>query len=140
MTSHEGAGPSRPAPAATYDSTAWMDRALCVGADPDVWFARGMHAAQAKQICGRCPVVDQCELHVQALEHGQGARERYGTWAARYGSTRAKGKPVTRENLARDRRIVRMGGQGWNARRIADEMGCNERTVYRVLARAREES
>lgn len=140
MTSYEGAGPTRPAPAVTYDSTAWMDRALCVGADPDLFFSDGGNPAKAKQICGMCPVATDCEQHVESLEHGQHSRYRYGTWAAKSGKARAHTRTVVPGDPTRDLRIIRMAGQNWDARRIADEMGCNERTVYRVLKRAREES
>lgn len=37
----------------------WMDRALCVGADPDIWFD-GSTRAEAKRICGMCPVAAAC--------------------------------------------------------------------------------
>ncbi len=54
---------------------AWMARGACVGADdPDVFFPeRGVSAAPAKAICGRCSVRRACLAW--ALEN-----EDYGVW------------------------------------------------------------
>jgi WhiB family redox-sensing transcriptional regulator len=37
----------------------WMDRALCVGADPEVWFD-ARRRAEAQRVCGMCPVAEKC--------------------------------------------------------------------------------
>ena len=50
-----------PSPDVTRDPNAWKLDGLCTQFDPDLWFPdRGQPAAQAKQICASCPVVDQC--------------------------------------------------------------------------------
>lgn len=39
----------------------WLDRAICVGANIDVFFPiRGRNATAAKAICAVCPVRDEC--------------------------------------------------------------------------------
>jgi WhiB family redox-sensing transcriptional regulator len=40
---------------------AWMDRAACLGLDPDAFFpSRGEPARTARKVCGGCPVSQQC--------------------------------------------------------------------------------
>jgi hypothetical protein len=39
----------------------WKDRALCAQADPEEWFPeKGGSTRQAKKVCGRCPVRQEC--------------------------------------------------------------------------------
>ena len=52
-------------------NTAWMDRALCVGADPDTWFESRLRE-EAQRVCGQCPVVAECQA--------AGADEYRGVW------------------------------------------------------------
>jgi Transcription factor WhiB. len=53
----------------------WTASALCAQADPDLWFPdKGGFPAEAKRICGRCPVRDECLA--QALRDG----EKHGIW------------------------------------------------------------
>ncbi len=54
--------------AATY---AWMDQALCVGSNPEIWFD-GYRRAEAQRICAKCPVAEQCRE--------AGADEYRGVW------------------------------------------------------------
>lgn len=53
-------------------ATKWMDQALCVGADPEIWFD-GKRRAEAKRICAECPVAGDCRA--------RGADEYRGVWA-----------------------------------------------------------
>jgi len=54
---------------------AWRSRALCVGADEDLFFPQtGKSARAAKAICARCPVRMRCLA--EALDNG----ETYGVW------------------------------------------------------------
>lgn len=62
---------------------AWMDRALCVGADPDIWFD-GRQRAEAQRICAACPVADACRA--------AGAEEYRGVWG---------GEPHMRKKVGR---------------------------------------
>jgi WhiB family redox-sensing transcriptional regulator len=58
----------------------WRHRALCRDEDPELFFPIGttgpaaVQVAQAKVVCGRCPVVEPCLSW--ALETGQDA----GVW------------------------------------------------------------
>lgn len=64
------------------DST-WQQRALCRGADPNLFFApnhpekpeeRQAREAKAKAICAQCPVRREC------LEYALDTREPHGIW------------------------------------------------------------
>ena len=53
----------------------WTGQALCVGADPELFFPSGDGpAARARRICARCPVRAQC------LAYAVTADERFGIW------------------------------------------------------------
>ena len=119
---------------------AWMDDALCVQGTPELWFPSGGDVTEAKRICGLCPVRNQCSSRVDVLEKDDPGRKLYGTFAGRPAKVRSRSRGSVTGKPQRNERIVRLSGQGWDAVQIADEVGCDERTVYRVLARAREES
>lgn len=68
---------------------AWMDRALCVGADPDLFFSSipGDRGGEAKSICQECPVTVDCGNHSKG--------ERFGVWAGTLKTSKAQGpKPI----------------------------------------------
>lgn len=51
--------PTSAAPLAPGGSAAWMDRAACASADPEIFFpATGESDATAMQYCANCPVRD----------------------------------------------------------------------------------
>lgn len=53
----------------------WRELAACAGMDPALFFPeRGANTEPAKQVCARCPVIEECADF--AIEH----RERYGIW------------------------------------------------------------
>ena len=60
----------------------WQYKGLCRTTNPDTFFhpegergpARASREARAKQICRRCPVLDQCRRHALAVH------EPYGVW------------------------------------------------------------
>lgn len=53
----------------------WRDQAACQGHDPELWFPHESETGQpAKQICGTCPVREQCLTW--AIDHKQD----YGIW------------------------------------------------------------
>lgn len=74
----------------------WYERALCAEVDGDLWFpeAGGISSetAQAKEICGRCPVKEEC------LEEALVNNVTYGIW----GQT----TPVERNELRKLRKKV----------------------------------
>src|SRR5690606_35053352 len=53
----------------------WRNNAACLGVDSNVFFVdRGAKATEAKQICGGCPVREEC------LEYALRTRPVYGIW------------------------------------------------------------
>lgn len=69
----------------------WHTDAACAGMDPDIFYpndpqpigrptnpAKPDGYAQARTVCGRCPVRDQCLSEAMADEAGNGAKVRHG--------------------------------------------------------------
>jgi WhiB family transcriptional regulator, redox-sensing transcriptional regulator len=53
----------------------WLDRAVCRGIDPDLFFPqRGEPTDPAKAVCAGCPVAAEC------LEYALVNGERFGVW------------------------------------------------------------
>jgi WhiB family transcriptional regulator, redox-sensing transcriptional regulator len=53
----------------------WAGRASCAETDPEIFFPpHGDPATEARQICARCPVRDEC------LAYALDADEQYGIW------------------------------------------------------------
>ena len=72
----------------------WALRGLCSAADPEFFFPpRGDPAAEARQICARCPVRTEC------LEYALAAGEEFGVWGGLDADER--------KNLARRRKQLR---------------------------------
>ncbi|HZT65546.1 MAG TPA: WhiB family transcriptional regulator [Acidimicrobiales bacterium] len=67
----------------------WRHRAACQGVDPDVFFpVSDEDAADAKAICGVCPVREAC------LEYALARRERDGVWG---GATERERRRILRQ-------------------------------------------
>lgn len=85
--------PARPVqlPVPNADIWDWQLHGLCRGYDSSVFFhpegergrARISREKNAKQVCGRCPVLEQCRTH--ALE----SNEPYGVWGGMSAHDRA---------------------------------------------------
>lgn len=77
------------------DTADWRDRAACARhPKPDIFFptGRGTEEVQAKNICGRCPVAEQCVR--EAVRTGS-----MGIWAStstRQRQRRHRAAPTTR--------------------------------------------
>jgi WhiB family redox-sensing transcriptional regulator len=57
------------------DAEEWMAAGLCAQTDPDAFFPeKGGSTREAKAVCRRCPVIDECLTY--AIEHD----ERFGIW------------------------------------------------------------
>ena len=57
------------------EPTPWMTQAACAGCDPELWFAsRGGTYANAKKVCQRCPVRQEC------LEYALRWNIEFGVW------------------------------------------------------------
>jgi len=89
----------------------WHGRGLCAGEDPDVFFpSHGDPGAEARRICGICPVRDDClEYSIEADEDGiwggldQGERRNLRRRQRRRAAAtpaRATGKRVKAEGAA----------------------------------------
>jgi WhiB family redox-sensing transcriptional regulator len=59
----------------------WMADAECAQVDADLWTADkpGNTYRHARQICGQCPVRQQCATHAGGLRNQHGAL--HGMWA-----------------------------------------------------------
>ena len=67
---------SSSSPAVAVDRQ-WVERAACVGIDPELWFATDRDSYerdQAIRICGTCDVRTEC------LKLARKRRERFGIW------------------------------------------------------------
>jgi WhiB family redox-sensing transcriptional regulator len=73
---------TRRLPAPVTETWDWQMRGACRGMDSGYFFhpenergpARAEREAMAKQVCQRCPVIEQCRRHALA------AHEPYGVW------------------------------------------------------------
>ncbi len=73
---------------------AWVHRSACKGLDPIIFYpASDEEADEAKEVCARCPVQDDC------LEHAISNREHNGIWG---GATERE-----RQRIIRRRRRMR---------------------------------
>ena len=69
-------------PAPTTDQWDWQFAALCRGMSSTYFFhpwgergpARDARIEQAKQVCAKCPVIQQCRSHALIVQ------EQYGVW------------------------------------------------------------
>jgi len=74
----------------------WPERAACLGQDPELFFPVGnsgpalVQIDEAKAVCGRCPVVEQCLRW--ALKAGQVD----GIWG---GTTESERRAASRRNV-----------------------------------------
>lgn len=79
---------------AVLPSADWMTRAVCRQVDPEIFFGEaGRWEADAKRICGRCPVRDQC------LQDAQARNEEWGIWGGLTPAERRALPQGDRENL-----------------------------------------
>ncbi|WP_289008025.1 WhiB family transcriptional regulator [uncultured Thermomonospora sp.] len=59
------------------NDTSWRNNAACLGVDPDLFFppqGGATNGAEAKQICGGCPVQAEC------LDYAVTTAQKYGIW------------------------------------------------------------
>lgn len=70
----------------------WLDRAACVGSDPDWWFpGRGGDVTRAKAICATCTTREEC------LQYALDNFEEVGIWG---GLTKIERRVAARERKA----------------------------------------
>lgn len=81
----------------------WQDRAACRGMNPDLFFpARGEETRQAKKVCARCPVREEC------LDFALENAEKFGIWGGlsereRRGERRRRGGVYEMRRVRRER-------------------------------------
>lgn len=117
----------------------WMGDASCAQTDPDLWHTvHGGSYTVAERICLACPVRPECETHTARLDAEGDVYGRHGMWAAQTRRQRRAGsgrrKTFSREDIVR---LIERGGM--TAYEIADHVGCDPRTVWRVQKAYREE-
>lgn len=80
------------------EPTPWTRQAACAGTDPNLWFPEkaGDSIPEAKAICARCPVSDEC------LAYAIRWTIQYGIWGGL--NTRQRNR-LGRRNLGRPKRI-----------------------------------
>ncbi|MCX4697043.1 WhiB family transcriptional regulator [Streptomyces sp. NBC_01373] len=123
----------------------WMEDARCAQVDPELWHPEGVGAGygDAKRVCARCPVQRQCADFAQAVEGDTSYSGRHGLWAGQSPKKRAAGTEGTGRNLrAAERRqqvlrLVTRGGM--DAYEIAEHVGVDVRTVWRVTKAHRDQ-
>lgn len=114
----------------------WRDQALCAQTDPELFFPeKGSSSADAKRVCDRCDVRDQC------LAYALRRDERFGIWGGLSVSERDRisALPGLHPGLARARRkardqaILAMVDAGVGAPDVAASFGVSDQTVYRAI-------
>ncbi|WP_199552292.1 WhiB family transcriptional regulator [Streptomyces sp. N35] len=71
----------------------WRAGAVCASCDPDLWFpvesaTSASMAAEARRLCGTCPVARACLIEAMTAEGSSGAASRYGIRAGLTGEQR----------------------------------------------------
>jgi len=119
----------------------WMDEALCAQTDPDLFHVDGSGSSYrtALQICAGCPVTQQCADFAQATEGGSSHSWRFGLWGGQLPRTRAdnSGAPKRADTHEAILRLTARGGM--DAYQIAEHVGVDVRTVWRVTKAQREQ-
>lgn len=118
----------------------WQDDALCAQTNPEAFFPeRGNGEKEAKAICARCPVVEECLAY--ALKH----REDKGIWGGLTENERKnvsqprrkaprKPKPQLSDRMVRDQKILQLNNDGVSAKELAERFGLGIRSIYRITA------
>ena len=82
----------------------WQERAICVGADPEMFFPEKGHTAirrAAKEVCASCPVMREC------LDHAMANGGLVGIW----GGTTWSHRDATRRGLTNRAETIHMARQ-----------------------------
>lgn len=119
----------------------WREDASCLGVEPSPFFPlhMGDQMVEAKRLCQRCPVREEC--HEDALR----LRDVYGYRGGMSGEARRallakQNQAHTAKAIARLEldSILRLHGKRWSAASIAQRLGVDATAVYRVLKAHRE--
>ena len=106
----------------------WMDRALCVGADPDVWFDADTRD-EAQRICRMCPVAAACRAAWPDAYRG--------VWGGEVHKAKHPGPSPTAEYLG----VEHGTEQSYRQHLATDQIPCDRCLVaHRFANREREET
>lgn len=76
----------------------WRERALCAQTDPEAFFPdKGQPSKEARRICRRCPVRDDC------LTDALANHERFGIWG---GLTERQRRQLEKQAAEQERRAA----------------------------------
>lgn len=123
----------------------WMENARCAQTDPDLWHPDGVGVgySDARKICTRCPVQQQCVDFAQAAEGEIAPNRRHGMWGAQLPNARSKaagGNESQRRAAERRQQVFRLLERGgMDPYEIATVVGCHVRTVWRITEIYREQ-
>ena len=118
----------------------WMGDALCASSDPALWHQDGSaNYDKAARVCARCPVQQQCADFAANVEGDGSKRARHGLWAGQSPRQRlaASSHQTRRKNHEEILRLTARGGL--DAYQIAELVGVDPRTVWRVTKNHREQ-
>jgi hypothetical protein len=104
----------------------WVGGALCAQIDPEIFFPeKGGSTRDAKSVCKRCDVAEQCLAY--ALER----EERFGIWGGKSERERRPlmKKDTSRETVLRRERVAALHAEGLTDVQIASRIGCAPGTV-----------
>ncbi|MDX2761606.1 WhiB family transcriptional regulator [Streptomyces europaeiscabiei] len=120
----------------------WMADALCAQTDPALFHPEGVGAGyrDARRVCANCPVQRECGDYAQDVEGDVSHSHRYGLWGGQLPRQRADAADCKDSNTRRHEHILRLVDRGGlDAYQIADAVGCDPRTVWRVTKARREQ-
>jgi len=120
----------------------WTLDAVCAQVDPEIFFPeKGGSPAEAKRLCGNCPVLAQCQEAAFAVPGtigvwgGTTRKERELIVQARIKASEAKRRQPTRMVVSR-RRALALLAQGQDPMTVASIVGVTDRTIHRWKAAA----
>ncbi|GAA4823849.1 WhiB family transcriptional regulator [Streptomyces ziwulingensis] len=121
----------------------WMEDARCAQVDPELWHpdGSGVGYSDAKKICARCPVQQQCADFAQETEGDLAHSHRHGLWAGQLPRRRANqsNKPAG-FYVKRRQQIIRLAAGGdMDSYQIAEHVGVDVRTVWRITRQHRQD-
>ncbi|MER8220938.1 WhiB family transcriptional regulator [Streptomyces sp. NPDC094143] len=118
----------------------WMEDALCAQVDPALFHVdSGGSYQDAKKICGQCPVQQQCSSFAQAVEQDAAHNWRFGVWGGQAPRARAASRRNARRRDTHETILRLTARGGMDAYQIADHVGVDVRTVWRVTAANRKQ-
>lgn len=118
----------------------WMDDALCAQIDPDLWHQdAGANYRDAARTCASCPVQRQCGDFAAELEGDASTHHRHGLWAGQGPRQRLARSGHVKRETNRDA-ILRLDARGgMTPYEIAEHVGVDVRTVWRVTKTHRDQ-